>query len=89
MPLTIRKAYTDGKPVTSQIVHFSSLFQTSPSSTAELIQWGTLIIFDNLIGHTDRYNAYMCVLFSLFIQFIYFILLFIHLVMQVCQPFDI
>ena len=57
MPLAIQNAYTTGKPVTSHIIDFSPLHHISTTSTAELIQWGTLIIFDTLIGHTDRYNA--------------------------------
>ena len=63
MPLAIQNAYTTGNPVTSQIIHVSPLTSYESTYTDELIQWGTLIIFDNLIGHTDRYNAYMCMYF--------------------------
>ena len=58
MPLAIQNAYTTWKPITNQ--NITSLLQNSPNDTVALIQWGTLIIFDNLIGHTDRYNAYIC-----------------------------
>ncbi|XP_045196192.2 four-jointed box protein 1-like [Mercenaria mercenaria] len=54
MPQTIRNAFLKEEPVTNRTIHTSISLKRNSTLTAELIQWGTIIIFDNLIGHYDR-----------------------------------
>ena len=56
MPHAIQDAYRIGQPINSYIIRYSPLFNRESTAIAEVIQWGTLIIFDNLIGHYDRYT---------------------------------
>jgi hypothetical protein len=55
MPPVITNAYKTGNPVTNNIItQYTKPLLSKPHAVAELIQWGTIIVFDNLIGHYDR-----------------------------------
>jgi hypothetical protein len=54
MPQVIYNAYKTGKPVNSAMIHESPSLRNKSTAIAELIQWGTLILFDYLVGHHDR-----------------------------------
>jgi hypothetical protein len=54
MPSVIKDAVTSGKPVNSDVIYNTNT-PRSNTSIPDLIQWGTMIIFDNLIEHYDRY----------------------------------
>ena len=55
MPQAIQDAYKLGTPIKSENIGYYPHIISEPTAIAEVIQWGTLIIFDNLIGHYDRY----------------------------------
>ncbi|XP_060555749.1 four-jointed box protein 1-like, partial [Ruditapes philippinarum] len=52
MPSVIKDAVTSGKPVDSDVIYNTNTLRSN-TSISELIQWGTMIIFDNLIEHND------------------------------------
>ncbi|XP_053384416.1 four-jointed box protein 1-like [Mercenaria mercenaria] len=54
IPPIILEAYRKGTPVTSHVIHTSSLLSRSPAQIAEVVQWGTMIVFDFLTGNYDR-----------------------------------
>jgi hypothetical protein len=54
MPATIREAYFRQETITSNLINSSWTLQNNPGMLSELIQWGTILIFDDLIGHFDR-----------------------------------
>ncbi|XP_060561256.1 four-jointed box protein 1-like, partial [Ruditapes philippinarum] len=54
MPATIREAYFRQETITSKLINSSWTLQNNPGMLSELIQWGTILIFDDLIGHFDR-----------------------------------
>ncbi|XP_060596612.1 four-jointed box protein 1-like isoform X1 [Ruditapes philippinarum] len=58
MPQVIYNAYKTGKPVNSAMIHESPSLRNKSTAIAELIQWGTLIVFDYLVGHHDRLIHY-------------------------------
>ncbi|XP_060600186.1 four-jointed box protein 1-like [Ruditapes philippinarum] len=57
MPSVIRDAVISGKPVNSDVIYNTNTLKSN-TSISELIQWGTMIIFDNLIKHCDRLKKY-------------------------------
>ncbi|XP_060588484.1 four-jointed box protein 1-like [Ruditapes philippinarum] len=61
MPHVIYNAYTTGTPVNSAVIHESPSLRNKSTAIAELIQWGTLIVFDYLVGHHDRLIHYQLV----------------------------
>ncbi|XP_060561251.1 four-jointed box protein 1-like [Ruditapes philippinarum] len=62
MPPVITNAYKTGNPVTSNIItQYTKPLLSKPHAVAELIQWGTIIVFDNLIGHYDRLVLYQSI----------------------------
>lgn len=55
-PRIIREAYLKGQLITSDTILNSNL--TNPRDIADVIQWGTMIVFDSLVGHYDRFRKW-------------------------------
>ncbi|XP_045198997.2 four-jointed box protein 1-like [Mercenaria mercenaria] len=58
IPPIIRAAYATGEPVTNAVIHDTKYLSGNTAAISELVQWGSLIVFDNLIGHYDRLVLY-------------------------------
>lgn len=54
IPPIILQAYRIGMPITSHVISKSLLFRRNPALIAEVVQWGTMIVFDYLTGNYDR-----------------------------------
>lgn len=52
MPEILRQAYLNGQTVTSSVIR--ALNTSNMTEIADLIQWGTLIVYDSLTGPYDR-----------------------------------
>ena len=56
MPSLILQAYKTGEPIRAEDINKSINQSNSYNHVPEIVQWGTMIIFDYLTGNYDRYD---------------------------------